>query len=482
MRQASAGSAVQRLFQIFVLLSLSIVIAAASVQDASANPRYAAYVLDANTGQVLFSRNADAPRYPASLTKIMTIYLLFEAIETGRISLSTPIPISARAAAEPPTKIGLRPGSTITVENAILSLVTRSANDIATAVGEFLAGSEANFAQMMTAKARQLGMNGTTFRNAHGLPNNQQVTTARDMAILGYAVREHFPQHYRYFGTRQFNFAGQRIGNHNRLLGRVTGVDGIKTGFIRASGFNLVTSVRTGGRSVVAVVMGGQSAASRDNHMAALLAEHLPRASTRQTVGTLVARGSAVQSGRAVAVASALPRTMPIPSPRPDRVAMAHAAAGAPAVAQQPLVSAAHQSLQAQAAGTSQQVVVTQSEVAYAPAAAARVTPPAPVPMAQPAAASSVDPVSTASTTRPSGWAVQVGSLASEAEARQFLSRTAERSGGIVSGAAAFTEPFTRNGTNYVRARFGGYASSQEAWNACNALKRKNIDCFAAEL
>ena len=235
---------------------------------AQANPRYASIVVDVATGEVLHGSNADATRYPASLTKIMTIYLLFEALETGRISKNTPIPISAKAAAEPPSKLGLRAGSTITVESAILALITRSANDVATAVGEFLGGSESKFASMMTAKARQLGMNSTTFRNAHGLPNNQQVTTARDMAILGLAVREHFPQHYSYFGTRQFTFNGQRIGNHNRLLGRVTGVDGIKTGFIRASGFNLVTSVRTGGRSVVAVVMGGRTGASRDDHMA----------------------------------------------------------------------------------------------------------------------------------------------------------------------------------------------------------------------
>jgi D-alanyl-D-alanine carboxypeptidase len=333
MRRASAFHAVYNRVNLksLVLVLIALTFALSTVQDASANPRYAAYVLDTNTGQVLFSRNADAQRFPASLTKIMTIYLLFEALETGRISKNTPIPISAKAAAEPPSKLGLRAGSTITVENAILALVTRSANDIATAVGEFLGGSESNFASMMTTKARQLGMNSTTFRNAHGLPNNQQVTTARDMAILGLAVREHFPQHYSYFGTRQFTFNGQRIGNHNRLLGRVTGVDGIKTGFIRASGFNLVTSVRTGGRSVVAVVMGGRTGASRDDHMAALIREHLPKASTRPASQPLVARGTPLRSGP---VAMTLPDRMPAPAFRPRATAYApEPAPSAPIVA-----------------------------------------------------------------------------------------------------------------------------------------------------
>jgi D-alanyl-D-alanine carboxypeptidase len=469
-------------------------LALVSAQPAAANPRYAAYVLDTNTGQVLFSRNADAQRYPASLTKIMTLYLLFEALETGRISKSTAIAISRKAAAEPPSKLGLRAGSTITVENAILALITRSANDIATAVGEFLGGSEAQFAQMMTAKARQLGMNSTTFRNAHGLPNNQQVTTARDMAILGLAVREHFPQHYHYFNTRQFNFAGQSIRNHNRLLGRVTGVDGIKTGFIRASGFNLVTSVRTGGRSVVAVVMGGRTGASRDDHMAALIREHLPRASTRQPSQPLVARGTPL---RGAPVTAMLPDTMPAPMFRPRASAVASTTEAAPSA---PVVSAANAApvvasavqrpQQNNDAAAPQPIAAASAQTAYAGPSPDRFAPPMPVGRPtgegdQVAAASSdlgVDRMTTQSTRPTGGWAVQVGSLGSESEAREFLTRTTERAGGILNGASPFTEPFTRNGVDYVRARFGGFNSSQEAWDACNALKRKNLDCFAAEL
>ncbi|MGY6710714.1 MAG: D-alanyl-D-alanine carboxypeptidase family protein [Rhizobiaceae bacterium] len=275
--------------RIFIFV-LALLVAALAVQPAQSNPKYAAYVWDTNSGEVLFERHSGETRFPASLTKIMTLYMVFEALEAGRITLASPIPVSENAAAEVPSKLGMRAGSLITVENAIRSLVTRSANDMATALGEMLGGTEEKFARLMTARARQLGMNDTVFHNAHGLPDERQVTTARDMAVLGYAIREHFPERYHYFQTREFNFAGQTIGNHNRLLGRVTGVDGIKTGFTRASGFNLVSSVRLGGRSIVAVVMGGQSGASRDDHMAALIAEHLPQASAVKSADLIVER------------------------------------------------------------------------------------------------------------------------------------------------------------------------------------------------
>ena len=300
-----------RAFSRLLFPVLALLIAALMVQPALSNPRYAAYVWDTNSGEVLFEADADEPRYPASLTKIMTLYLTFEALESGRLTLASPVPVSAHAAAEVPSKLGIKPGGVITVQNAILSLVTRSANDMATALGEMLGGSEQDFARLMTAKARQLGMDSTTFRNAHGLPDVRQITTARDMAVLGYAMREHFPARYRYFQTREFNFGGQSIGNHNRLLGRVTGVDGIKTGYTRASGFNLVTSVRReDGRSVVAVVMGGQTGASRDDHMAALIEEHLPRAATEKSVDLIVDRPAFT---RRVPMVFVMPDEMPVP-------------------------------------------------------------------------------------------------------------------------------------------------------------------------
>ena len=223
---------------------------------ASANSKYAGIVIDAKTGKTLYAHDADAQRYPASLTKMMTLYLVFEALERGKIRLDTRVKFSANAAKEPPTKLGVGTGKSITVEQVIYALVTKSANDASTAIAEHLGGSEAKFAKMMTAKARSLGMSKTTFRNAHGLPNSGQVTTARDMAKLGIALREHYPRQYKYFSARSFKFGDTTMGNHNRLLGTVRGVDGIKTGYTRASGFNLVSSVVDRDRSIVAVVPG----------------------------------------------------------------------------------------------------------------------------------------------------------------------------------------------------------------------------------
>lgn len=240
--------------------------------------KYAAIVVDGGTGTVLYQVNADAPRYPASLTKMMTLYLLFEAMESGRVSRDTLIPVSANAARRPPTKIGFKPGQSIDVDSAIRALVVKSANDVAVAVGEFLGGSEEQFAAMMTAKARSIGMRGTTFRNASGLPDDDQHTTARDMAVLGLNLRARFPAQYFYFSTQSFAYRGRSIRGHNELLARVQGVDGIKTGYVRASGFNIVTSVRRNGAKLVVVVMGGESAAARNANVADLIQRYLPQA------------------------------------------------------------------------------------------------------------------------------------------------------------------------------------------------------------
>ena len=240
--------------------------------------KYAAIVVDANTGKVLFEENSNAPRYPASLTKMMTLYMLFDAIDNGRATLETQIPVSPYAAARPPSKIGFKAGQSIDVRSAILALTVRSANDVAAAVGEFLGGSEERFAAMMTAKARELGMSNTTFRNASGLPDESQRTTARDMAVLSMSLRKGFPHHYHYFANREFSYSGRVIRGHNALLGKVAGVDGLKTGYIRASGFNLASSAGRGGRRIVAVVMGGKTAALRNAHMEELIETYLPRA------------------------------------------------------------------------------------------------------------------------------------------------------------------------------------------------------------
>ncbi|MGQ3672802.1 serine hydrolase [Xanthobacter sp. TB0136] len=286
-------------------------------------------IVDANTGRVLQAQNADALRHPASVTKVMTLYLLFERMEAGRLSTNSRLPVSARAAAQPPSKLGVRAGSSISVDDAIQALVTRSANDVAVVIAEAIGGSEANFAAMMTRKARALGMHRTNFYNASGLPHPGQVTTARDLAILGRAIQDRFPRQYRYFATRSFNYQGRSIANHNRLLGRVEGVDGIKTGYTRASGFNLLTSVKRDGRYVIGVVLGGRTGRARDAQMAELIATHLPRATAgrrtapRVTENPLVARSN-VPVPEAVAREEATPHSV-APLPKPEYIVLAEA-------------------------------------------------------------------------------------------------------------------------------------------------------------
>ena len=243
-------------------------------------PPTAQIVVDAKTGKVLFAENPDAPRHPASITKVMTLYLLFEQLDRGKLSLQSDLKVSAFAQRQAPSKLGVSAGDTISVEDAIKALVTRSANDVAVVIAENIGGTESNFAQLMTRKARALGMSHTVYHNASGLPDPGQITTARDLATLGRAIQSRFPQYYPYFAMRGFSYDGDYIGNHNKLLGRVEGVDGIKTGFTRTSGFNLLTSAKLDGRHIVAVVMGGRTGAQRDNQMVRLVESYLPRAST----------------------------------------------------------------------------------------------------------------------------------------------------------------------------------------------------------
>jgi D-alanyl-D-alanine carboxypeptidase len=259
----------------------------------SYSPAFSSIVVDGNSGATLSANNPDASRHPASLTKIMTLYLLFERLEAGTMKLDSEMEVSERASEQAPTKLGLRPGQTIRVEDAIKGLVTRSANDAAVVIAEAIGGDEAEFAKLMTRKARSLGMTRTVYRNASGLPNDEQVTTARDQSTLGRAIQDRFPRYYRYFSITAFNYHGQSIRNHNHLLGKVEGVDGIKTGYTRSSGFNLVTSMRRGNRHLIGVVMGGRSGGSRDATMRNLLAENLEKAATRRTVAAITDRNPA---------------------------------------------------------------------------------------------------------------------------------------------------------------------------------------------
>lgn len=307
----------------------------------SSSPKFASIIVDGNSGTVLQATSPDGIRHPASLTKIMTLYLLFERLESGKMRLDTEMPVSQHAADQDPTKLNLRAGQTIRVEDAIKGLVTRSANDAAVVIAEAIAGSENDFAQMMTRKARSLGMSRTVYRNANGLPNDEQVTTARDQATLGRAIQERFPRYYRYFATSTFNWRGQSIRNHNHLLGSVEGVDGIKTGYTRASGFNLVTSIRRGNRHLIGVVLGGRSGGSRDAIMRNLLAENLEKGATVHTVAAVTERNGA-EANTDVADASDTPaRSAPqvqasAPETAPSRLASRLSTLAAAAAAMPP--------------------------------------------------------------------------------------------------------------------------------------------------
>jgi D-alanyl-D-alanine carboxypeptidase len=325
----------------FVILSLSATDADArskrkffsrsssAAATSTADPRYADIVVDANTGDVLHATNADAIRHPASLTKIMTLYMLFERLDSGRVRLDSQMEVSAHAASQAPTKLGVRPGQTLMVEDAIKALVTKSANDAAVVVAEYLGGSEDEFAKMMTRKARALRMSRTVYKNASGLPDAGQVTTARDQALLGLAIQDRFPRYYRYFATESFAYRGMRMANHNRLLGRVEGVDGIKTGYTRMSGFNLVSSVKRGDRRIVAVVLGGTSAGARDAKMRTLIEGKISLASVKRTAPKIVEVAEALPAQPAIQ-ASPFPKPEGQPPARvekPVRVATAAAPA-----------------------------------------------------------------------------------------------------------------------------------------------------------
>lgn len=460
-----------RLYSAAILLSIVI---AAAVQPAyAASSKYAAIVMDARTGKVLHSENADSRRYPASLTKMMTLYLVFEALQKGKITKSSPVVFSAQAATQPPTKIGVKAGGSITVEQAIYALVTRSANDASMALAEKLGGSEQAFARMMTAKAQSLGMKSTVFRNPHGLPNTGQFTTARDMARLGIALREHYPQYYGYFSAKSFRFRGKNISNHNRLLGRVRGVDGIKTGYTRASGFNLVSSVTDGNRRLVAVVLGGKSGRARDARMAQLIAANMKKTTVRGG-GALIARADGGGSLSKI-VSRILPkRDAPVPTPKPvfdveiaeseaDVVAMEEQQIAA---VEQPAPKRARKEKAPQPEDIPFQVKksVEVREQAYAEV---------------PTKSKALDKMITASV--PKGWTVQVGSSPSQSDARNALEKAAARGERILASASPFTVPFEKDGVTYHRARFGGFASQDAAVSACKQLKRKKVECYAVQ-
>src|SRR5580704_9445973 len=294
------------------------------------SPPYASIVVDGNSGAVLQASSPDGLRHPASLTKVMTLYLLFERLDAGKIKLDTPLSVSEHASEQDPTKLDLKPGQTISVEDAIKGVVTKSANDAAVVIAENLGGDEPAFAKLMTQTAHALGMTHTTYVNASGLPDDDQNTTARDQALLGRAIQDRFPNYYKYFSTETFVYHGAAMRNHDHLLGEIEGVDGIKTGYTRASGFNLLTSVHRDGRYIVAVVMGGPSASDRDDRMRDLIGEHLKEAALHRTAPMIVAAGEQHEAALPItfgkaAVASMSSRVESAPTASVD----AHAASAA---------------------------------------------------------------------------------------------------------------------------------------------------------
>ncbi|MBV9783349.1 MAG: D-alanyl-D-alanine carboxypeptidase [Acidisphaera sp.] len=296
---------------------LALLLFGAPARAQIGSDRYSSIVIDARTGEVLEAVNPDEPRYPASLTKMMTLYMLFEALRDRRISLDDMVPVSAHAASMEPEKLGLVPGMPITVEQAVLALVTLSANDAAAALGELLAGDEDRFAQMMTLRARALGMSRTTFRNASGLPDLDQVSTARDLALLARHLILDFPTEYRYFSTPSFVFRRRVILNHDRMLQTYPGADGIKTGFIRASGHNIATSAVRGDVRLVGVVLGAASNPERDIHMAALLDDGFER----EDVPIVPHREMPLTARLPGLVAAAQAATLPVPATAHGRIA-----------------------------------------------------------------------------------------------------------------------------------------------------------------
>jgi D-alanyl-D-alanine carboxypeptidase len=493
------------------------------------SPPSASIVVDGNTGAVLQASNADALRHPASLTKIMTLYLLFERLDAGKIKLDTPLKVSEHAADQDPTKLELKPGQTIAVEDAIKGVVTRSANDAAVVIAESLGGSEDAFAKLMTQKAHALGMSRTTYVNASGLPADDQITTARDQALLGRAIQDRFPRYYKYFSIPAFVYHGVAIRNHDHLLSQVQGVDGIKTGFTRASGFNLVTSMHRDGRYMVAVVLGGRSAFQRDAHMRELIGAHIKEASVQRTAPAIAEQAAPREEPQPVAFnkASMVSRTdpaptatvaqraavgsndpiqpllvktvsyriapvqpaplapmpalvaAPAPQPEPPRTVVASADTAAPVT-----ISAVKSDPFKPEAGKTE---VAKPEVAKPEVAKPEVAKPevAKIEVATAAPAgperSRAEPAKSEPQIRArSGWLIQIGAYPAEDEAKQHLSAARIKVRDKLAAADPFTERVLKGDTTLYRARFAGFDKAT-ADAACKQLKRNDFDCITVK-
>jgi len=407
------------------------------------NLRYAAIVVDAATGEVMFARHADSRRYPASITKVMTLYLVFEAITEGRIQLDDVIRVSPRAASQPPSKLGLAAGQTITVADAIQATALRSANDMAVALAEHVAGSEARFAAMMTLKAEALGMTDSRFVNANGLPDSRQITTARDLTVLSRAVMRDYPQYYRFFGVSSWTYQGRDYRNTNGLLRSGQGYDGIKTGYINASGYNLAASAVRDGRRLITVVLGGRSSATRNAHVAELMDTGFEIAEKRERGERIeVAQLYFEQKGYGIGPEIAPPVVYASATPQPY-VPSAQGASPPAALAQ--------------AMGDRDPDVVLTSGPAVLPSnPTARLN--SDTPARRPAAGT---------------WGVQVGAFRDRTVAADWLTEVNRRFRTTFRGTGQTVE----EASGWFRSRFTGMTEA-DARAACETLSARNVTCM----
>ena len=459
--------------RLLLAIALGLATAAAPIDQALAQPKKkkpaqaapsiaAAIVVDMNTGSVLHAQGADTPRYPASLTKMMSLYVLFGYMKAGKITAKTELVVTPHAASQPPTKLGLKAGATITTAEAIKSLVTLSANDMAATIAENLAGTEENFAKLMTETARRIGMKNTIFRNASGLPNDEQISTARDMAILSVRLMQDYPEYYSVFETRHFTYKGRQYRNHNRLLFGYQGTDGIKTGYTRASGFNLAASVKRDEKHLVAVVLGGKTGARRDAAMRALLDKHFPNASAKKSAPQLL-------------IASLLgPASAPQTSPSLPPVMKPVVQVAAP----QPVPTA---SKTAAAAATP---AATTGQPAKKPAFALAAVTPGFAPRSESSEGDHGDPADSLRSRKTKAprfegaFHVQVGAFMSQVEAENRLGAVQQRASDLLDGHLPFTASFMKDEKEWYRARFAGF-SKEDAQATCAALKKLSLECIA---
>ena len=437
--------------------------AQAALQD---SPKYAAIVVDATTGEVLYARRADSPRYPASITKVMTLYLVFEQLASGKLKPEDRVVISPRAAAQAPSKLGLAAGETISVDDAIRALAVKSANDISVALAEKVGGTEARFAAMMTLKANELGMTQSRFVNANGLPDSRQLSSARDIAILSRAVMRDFPQYYPYFSQKYWTFRGQQMRNHNGLLLRMPGIDGLKTGFTNASGYNLAASGVRDGRRLITVVLGGPSTATRDNHVADLLNVGFD-VMRRRDRGEIITVAQALFDPQTPAAPVSYAANDRAPAARPRDITgdlNTNALRGAPPASGRGSMRPVENP--PEPAQTVVLASMVPSTAAEAPKPTpARAAPTKAKPKPKPAAKPKRDPNAV--------WVAQVGSFKARSDAnswlkeigRRFKAQFTKAEGQVVSASGRF------------RVRYTGMTEAA-AKKACAALKAKRLDCM----